>query len=144
MRRDEGLYGKDLVIRRNGPCTTQSRFRFPDPPGPVSLRMFLAPTDLTTPSAQCKLVVFAVFDVILLQKKAALSEQTGVLENGLLRCSFHRKKSYPRDPSIFDLHNKYYLMVAVGEALKGTYKYNIVHIHPFHDAWYILYIKLSY
>ena len=54
------------------------------------------------------------------QRKAALSEQTGVLENGLLHCSFHRRKSYPRDPNVFDLHNKYFLMVAVGEALNGS------------------------
>ncbi|KAK7099855.1 hypothetical protein V1264_022902 [Littorina saxatilis] len=52
-------------------------------------------------------------------KKAALSEQSGKLEDGLLHCTFHRKKSYPRDPLIFDLNNDYYLMVAVGEALNG-------------------------
>ncbi|XP_076441041.1 putative ferric-chelate reductase 1 [Babylonia areolata] len=53
-------------------------------------------------------------------KGAALSEETGSVENGVMSCSFHRKKKYPRDPMVFDLDDDYFLLVAFGEGLNGN------------------------
>jgi hypothetical protein len=55
----------------------------------------------------------------VLQKDAGLSQQTGVIQDGVLHCNFNRKKQYPKDPRVFDLTKEYFLMVAVGEALNG-------------------------
>ncbi|KAL8582083.1 hypothetical protein ACOMHN_004003 [Nucella lapillus] len=53
-------------------------------------------------------------------KHAALSEMGGSIQNGILSCSFRRKKTYPYDPMVFDLHHDYFLLVAMGESIKGT------------------------